>query len=416
MKRHLLTAALVLTAITANAQGNDLSIEAQLRTRGEHNNGALLPRYEGEQSANYISERSRLSLDFKRNDLELKASVQHTGLWGDDDIRQSNGKATISEAWAKMTFGKFFFAQIGRQQLAYDDERILGASDWDMENLRHDALKLGYESCDLLHSVHLIFAANQEKANRGDYYNGPMPYKNMEGLWYHYHSSMMPLDVSLLALNVGYERGTEGHGRTNYMQTFGTDISYSFGRSLPWNIHGSFYYQMGKTSLRQVEAFMASGSISYYLLPQRKLKFSAGYDYMSGNNADNQKWNAFNALYGSYHRFFGSMDYFGNTLSCGLQDIKGSISSQIFKNLHMDVNYHYLMTATQIPGFKKDLGHELDVELTAKIKKDVTLSIGYSTMLGTSTMDHVVSGNHEAWQDWAWIQLNICPKALLSTK
>ena len=52
MKRHLLTAALVLTAITANAQGNDLSIEAQLRTRGEHNNGALLPRYEGEQSAN----------------------------------------------------------------------------------------------------------------------------------------------------------------------------------------------------------------------------------------------------------------------------------------------------------------------------------------------------------------------------
>ena len=98
------------------------------------------------------------------------------------------------------------------------------------------------------------------------------------------------------------------------------------------------------------------------------------------------------------------------------QDINGSISSQIFKNLRMDMNYHYLMTATQIPGFKKDLGHELDVELTAKIKKDVTLSIGYSTMLGTKTMDYVVSGNHEAWQDWAWLQLNICPKALLSTK
>ena len=65
MKRHLLTAALVLTAITANAQGNDLSIEAQLRTRGEHNNGALLPRYEGEQSANYISERSRQPITLK---------------------------------------------------------------------------------------------------------------------------------------------------------------------------------------------------------------------------------------------------------------------------------------------------------------------------------------------------------------
>ena len=416
MKRHLLTAVMVLMAITANAQGNDLSIEAQLRTRGEHNNGALLPRNEGEQAANYVSERARLSLDFKRNDLEMKASVQHTGLWGEDDIRQSNGKATVSEAWAKMTFGRHFFAQIGRQQLAYDDERILGTQDWDMENFRHDALKLGYESWDLLHRVHLILAANQEKANRGDYYNGPMPYKNMEGLWYHYRSRTIPLDVSLLALNVGYERGAEGHGRTNYMQTFGTDITYAFGRPLSLDIHGSFYYQMGKTSLRQVEAFLASGSIGYTFIPQRRLKVSAGYDYMSGNKSDNPKWTAFNALYGSYHNFFGAMDYFGNTLSYGLQDIKGSISAQICKKLRMDVNYHYLMTASQIKGYQKELGHELDVELTAKLKKDVTLSVGYSAMLGTNTMDYIASGNHEVWQDWAWLQLNICPKALLSTK
>lgn len=416
MKRHLLTAVMVLTAITANAQSNDLSIEAQLRTRGEHNNGALQPRNEGEQAANYVSERARLSLDFRRNDLELKASVQHTGLWGEDDIRQSNGKATISEAWAKMTFGRHFFAQIGRQQLAYDDERILGTQDWDMENFRHDALKLGYESCDLFHRVHIILAANQEKANRGDFYNGPMPYKNLEGLWYHYRSRTIPLDVSLLALNVGYERGVEGHGRTNYMQTFGTDIKYAFGHPFSWDIHGSFYYQMGKTSLRQVKAFLASGSIGYTFIPQRKLKVSAGYDYMSGNNSDDLKWNAFNALYGSYHKFFGAMDYFGNTLSCGLQDIKGNISAQICKNLRMDVNYHYLMTATQISNLKKGLGHELDVELTAKIKKDVTLSAGYSTMLGTETLDRIASGNHEVWQDWAWLQLNICPSALFSSK
>lgn len=416
MKRHLLTVVIALMALTANAQSNNLNIEAQLLTRGEHNNGALKQRYEGQQSANYISERARLSFDFKRSDLELKASVQHTGLWGQDDIRQTDGKATISEAWAKMTFGRHFFAQIGRQQLAYDDERILGAQDWDMENFRHDALKLGYESWDLHHRVHLIVAMNQEKANRGDYYEGPMPYKNMEGLWYHYGSPMTPLDISLLALNVGYERGDEGHGRTNYMQTFGTDISYSFGRPLSWNIRGSFYYQMGKTSLRQVEAFMASGNISYTFTPQRRFKLSAGYDYMSGNNYDNPKWNAFNALYGSYHRFFGSMDFFGNTLTWGLQDIKGSISSHICKKVRLDLNYHYLMTATQITDLKKELGHEFDVELTAKLKKDVTLSAGYSTILGTETLDRIASGNHEVWQDWAWLQLNICPSALFSSK
>ena len=44
--------------------------------------------------------------------------------------------------------------------------------------------------------------------------------------------------------------------------------------------------------------------------------------------------------------------------------------------------------------------------------KDVTLSAGYSTMIGTEVMDNVKGGSHDAWQDWAWIQLNINPRVL----
>ncbi|MCR4958222.1 MAG: alginate export family protein [Prevotella sp.] len=409
MKRHLLTAAIALMAITATAQDNDLSIEAQLRTRGEHNNGALTPRTEGSQAANYISDRARLSFDFKRNDLQLRASVQHAGMWGDDDIRKTNGKATISEAWAKMVFADHFFAQIGRQELSYDDERILGAQDWDMTSFSHDALRLGYE--DHQHRLHLILAMNQKQANRGDYYDGAMPYKNMAGLWYHYKAETMPLGVSLLALNLGFERGNEGHGRTNNLQTFGTDITF---QPSAWDVHAAFYYQMGKTAIRKVQAYMASGSVGYSFAPE--LKVSAGYDYMSGNDAGKQDWNAFNALYGSYHNFFGAMDIFGNTLSLGLQDIKGSVASQICDRLHLALNYHYLMTAQQLGNYQKSLGHELDAQLTAKIKEDVTLTLGYSAMLNTETMDQVAGGSHKAWQDWAWIQLNISPSALFLSK
>ena len=32
--------------------------------------------------------------------------------------------------------------------------------------------------------------------------------------------------------------------------------------------------------------------------------------------------------------------------------------------------------------------------------KDVSLSVGYSLMRGTSTMDVVKGGNHKSWQDW----------------
>lgn len=41
--------------------------------------------------------------------------------------------------------------------------------------------------------------------------------------------------------------------------------------------------------------------------------------------------------------------------------------------------------------------------------KDVSLSVGYSLMRGTSTMDVVKEGNHKSWQDWGWVSLNVNP-------
>ena len=408
MKRQLLTAALALMAVAVCAQENELSIDAQLRTRGEHDNGAILPHEEGEQASNFITERTRLSFDFNRQNLELKASLQHTGLWGGDNVRQTENHTILNEAWAKLKLGDAFFAQLGRMQLAYDDERILGAHDWSLDGVWHDALRVGYE--DGVHRLHVIAAMNQNLSNRsGDFYDGPMPYKNMMALWYHFQGESIPLGVSLLALNTGYERGTEGHGRTNYLQTFGTDITF---RPLSWNVHGAFYYQMGKTALRQVQAWMASGSIGFDFAPE--LGINAGYDYMTGNDYNNNKWNAFDALYGTYHNFFGAMDYFGNSLSWGLQDIKGGITSQICDKVRLEANYHYLMTAKQIDDFAMTLGQEIDVKLSAELMKDVTLGIGYSTMVGTKTMDRIKGGSHDSWQDWAWLQLNINPRVLFT--
>ena len=56
----------------------------------------------------------------------------------------TNGRFIMNEAWAKLNFGAGFFAQLGRQTLSYDDERILGGLDWNVAGRYHDALKLGY--------------------------------------------------------------------------------------------------------------------------------------------------------------------------------------------------------------------------------------------------------------------------------
>lgn len=424
IRKQLLTAAITMVAAAVCAQENEFTIDAQLRTRAEHNDGAITPSVQGDQSANFINERARLSLNFKRDNLEMRASVQQTNVWGDDDIKLTNKHATINEAWAKMTFGEKYFAQLGRQQLAYDDERLLGTLDWNVNGNWHDALRLGYQ--DSNHQLHLILAMNQsEENNRGDYYSmtttaNHMPYKNMQTLWYHYKSDMLPLGVSLTAINIGREVGTLNHGRTYYMQTMGTDITF---RPMQWNLHAAFYYQMGKNmNARDVSAWMASAKVEYNITPVYAVNL--GYDYLTGNNGG-AKSTAFDPLYGTHHKFYGAMDYFASTLSYGLHDIQAGLAVKACDQLSARLDYHYFLTAQPATGiggdFSRSLGHEADLQLTYKVLKDVTLTGGYSVMLATETLDWVklfrdtrILGNHKTFQSWGWLQLNVNPRILFA--
>ena len=69
----------------------------------------------------------------------------------------------MNEAWVKAQFPVGLFAQLGRQRLFYDDQRIFGADDWSMTGYSHDGLKLGFERAG--HKVHLFGAYNQNVDN-----------------------------------------------------------------------------------------------------------------------------------------------------------------------------------------------------------------------------------------------------------
>lgn len=405
-KRQILTAAILAMAAAVCAQENELDIDAQLRTRLEHNHGAVTPIADGEQSANFIGERTRLSMAWKRNNLEMKASAQHTGVWGQDNLKQQNGHATINEAWAKLTIADDFFVQLGRQQLAYDDERLLGAQDWSAEGNWHDALRAGYESGQ--HKAHIILAMNQTaENNRGDYYAGLMPYKSMQTAWYHYDADILPLDFSVMAINLGLEIGTTGHGRTNYLQTIGADVNYW---PEGWHVHAACYYQRGKDVYsRKANSWMASAKAEYEVEP--RLCVNLGYDHLSGGNNLNET-KAFNALFGTHHNFYGAMDYFPGTLSYGLHDLQAGAVATPLPWIDAKLDYHFFATVKQVTSHSKPLGHELDFTVTAKAMRDITVSAGYSAFVATKTFEAIKGGSHDKWQGWGWLQVNINPRVL----
>ena len=289
---------------------NEFTMSIQIRPRAEYRNGALMPRNEGEEPAGFINNRARLSMEYKRSDLQMKISAQHVGVWGQDPQIDKNGRFIMNEAWAKLNFGKNFFAQLGRQTLSYDDERILGGLDWNIAGRYHDALKLGY--ADPNNQLHLILAFNQNDETKigGTYYVqvGAQPYKNMQTLWYHYKSDYTPFDASLLFMNLGLETGDAAtkESHTRYLQTMGTYITY---KDNGWNVDGAFYYQMGKNlNAEKVSAFMASLQAAYAI--DKTWTVVASADYLSGDSGDSDKYKAFNVLYGTHHKFYGAMDYF----------------------------------------------------------------------------------------------------------
>ena len=407
---------------------NQLVVDAQLMTRGEIRKGGL-PEVNGiiKDKANFISERSRLSINYEKAWLETQLTAQHSSIWG----QKGSGTLNIYEAWVKLKTKGGMFAQIGRQELNYDDERILGRNDWAMAALSHDVLRLGYEGHG--YKAHAILAYNQRAENirggtiyRSD--DGAQPYKTMQTVWCHYDVPRQPLGVSLLFMNIGMEEAENPDPSLEFQQLMGGYITFTPYR---WKVESSFYYQTGKDEFGiPISAYM--GSVKGTYSPSIAYSLFAGYDYLSGDEnpvvpkpdfiglVQHKKVQGFSTVYGSHHQFYGAMDFFYVSAyyggyTPGLQNLFLGGTYAPMKGLSLTANYHYLSVASKIPEADRSLGHEIELSASYNIMKEAKVSIGYSYMHGTSTLERLQHIEGKNNLQWGWLMLSINPR-LFKTK
>jgi hypothetical protein len=145
----------LLSLIAAQQARGQLSLTGQLRTRTEYRNGLGTLRPTTSKPAFFTSQRTRLTFSYKWNRVTFQTSLQDVRVWGQDASTISNAdgnKLGTHEAWAEVvlankkdsTFKKsaveYLALKIGRQELLYDDSRLLGNLDWLQQGRRHDAL------------------------------------------------------------------------------------------------------------------------------------------------------------------------------------------------------------------------------------------------------------------------------------
>lgn len=419
---------------------NELTLDAQIMTRGEIRRGGLIAEKDVQDAdkANFVAERARLTVGFKRDVLSMNVSIQHNGLWG---MEGNGSNFNIYEAWAQLTAKNGLFLKIGRQELSYDDERILGSNDWAVAGLSHDVLKIGYEGYG--HKAHAFAAYNQNKKNQdgGTYYiGGAVPYKTMQGVWYHYDVPRFPLGASLLFMNIGMENGTESEHHTTYQQVFGGYLHFNPTR---FSLELSYYRQTGKASLDYtsgldlpLKAWMGNVKASYDI--SNVFTPYVGFDFISGDRefvvpkqgavgskkpltvVRHTEITSFTSLYGSTRNFYGMMDFFYvstyfSTFSPGLQNLYAGTVVKPLKGLSFDLSYHYMATATKLSDINMTLGHMIDMSAKYQLMSDVSVSAGYSYMSGTDTMERLERTSDSHRLRWGWLKLTISPR-IFTTK
>ena len=421
---------LMLLPLCGWAQDSLFTVDLQLMSRGENRDGGMSKDADNpstEDKSAFVIDRERLVFGYRRGWLEAKTTIQHVGTWG----HEGSANVSVFEGWAKMTANNGLFAQIGRLALQYDDERIIGSDDWAMASMTHDALRLGYEGHG--HQLHAILAYNQNLRaieEPGSYYKGSRPYKTMHTVWYHYDVPKVPLGVSLLFMNIGMQAGLPEGSESSSSNPAHTEWQLVYGGYLKYapphfTAEASYYRQAGHDEyMAKLDTWMATAKVEWK--PNDICSLLAGYDYLSGDDyvavpqggfgmPRHEVNKGFNPVYGSHHKFYGAMDFFFlstyvNGFTPGLQNAYIGGTYKPLKNLTLGATYHYLATGTDLTDLNKTLGHEVELEASYKLAKDIKLSAGYSYMTGTETMERLKRASDQGNLRWAWVSLNVTPR------
>lgn len=401
------------------------SIDLELRPRTEYRHGYKTLPATDTKGAFFISQRSRLIVSHQSDKLSAKISFQDVRTWGEENQISDVPSIGLYEAWGQYNFSKKTSIRFGRQELAYDDVRLMSNLNWAQQGRSHDALLFAHK--DSLSTINVAVAYNSDKESLNYIpYTGTY-YRNLELIWY--NRKFNNFNLSLIAINDGYaENATSAAGvvtETAIHQrfTYGTYLTLKKGKL---NLMGTAYLQSGKDKTgKSIAAHLLSANATYKVGAKTSVTF--GYDVVSGtdgkdlSNASYNKNNTFSPLYGLHHKYYGIMDnfYVGFTPGSGLQDIQLKIAQNINEKTSLGLHYHYFLTAADVldpndtnQNLTKGLGSEIDIMFTHKVQKGVVIKGGYSQLLATETMQAVKGGDENETSNWAWVMLIFKPKLL----
>ncbi|MGL4632602.1 MAG: alginate export family protein [Leadbetterella sp.] len=367
---------------------SQLSLTGQLRTRTELRDGLGNLSPLDSKAAAFTSQRTRLTFNYKWDRVVFQTALQDIRVWGQDAATISNAdgnKLSTHEAWAEVILAnsadttiKFrpiqnLSLKIGRQELVYDDVRLLGNLDWLQQARRFDAALLKAQHMGWVLDLGVGFNQNTDAFGvTGTNYvggNAPTSALSNKNVTLSIPAGFLPTNgkggapvlATVLSTNgqnqnfksfqmaylsrkfkqtklsllffkddfskyrpdsIGNVNQGYVYGRrydvvgVNSRITYGGMLNGQFGNAtskagkISWQAWG--YLQSGKDR-DGLEISNAHHYGAFLMLQKSKFSIGPSYEVLSGNNGFTQKTGTtsrFDPLYGTPHKHWGYMDYF----------------------------------------------------------------------------------------------------------
>lgn len=315
-------------------------------------------------------------------------------------------------------------AKVGRQEMIYGDERLIGVSDWSNVERVFDAAKLRFENRNLwvdgfVSRVVLVDDNNFNQANDYDFFSGI----------YASTRTLIPkqeTQIYFLARNVGLGSPTAiGSGLPSNLSGASPRDIYTAGlrvKSLPgqfggWDYEAEMAGQLGRFKFSPTgasldhEAFAAHVAGGYtWTDALASPRLGLEYNFASGDSdpADG-KHETFENLFPTNHKFYGFMDFFSWQ---NLHDLRIATAIKPLKKLTITGDYHLFWLADtrdffyQINGAPRQtggyginrnagsqVGSELDVVVTYTIQSYATVQMGYGHFFAGDYVKETLAGN-----------------------
>ena len=408
---------------------SEVSITGQIRQRTELNN------------KDFVDSTSMSSASWLRTRLNIKAKTGSNGVafiqvqdarkFGEETSTLFDGSADMLDfhqayLLVNQLTGRPLSMKVGRMELAYANQRIIGAVGWHNVARSFDGVVTNYKLKNISIDAFLMTEVAENTVKSTSMSFDTLSVDTTTTPW----SVNWDITETTTTTNPKVFRGVWLTSKWKIGSGAGTRVDGYFlnnynneGDDLNLNTMGIFSkgaYQLGGLKLSQeidfaLQSGTKSGStdISATLigvrvsvsLPGLPFKHSVGigFDLVSGDDTSTVEYEAFNTLYATNHKYYGFMDYFINvpahTKNAGLQDIIPTVSVALLKNLQAKVDYH-LFSTTQEVGGQTAIGTELDLTITYGFRKGIKVVGGYSSF----TPDKVF----ESWKgtdpaSWAYL-------------